>query len=144
MPITGNEEGRSWTRWSVWGPSSSEHSVRSLIGRTRSELEAPYKPSQFWMFILGFLRSPYPVSSPCNFSSFEWTIISLEAGGVLVKKWWGEKSLRDALSIQQPDVSPHFRKTDQSSYCFMNLFKICSTSTSRHFTSPISKKPTST
>lgn len=80
-----------------------------LIWRSRPGLEtqyiSPYKPSQSLMFILGFLKSLYTLSLHWGFSSFEWTIISLEADGVLVKKWWGEKSLRDACSIQQPSVS---------------------------------------
>lgn len=81
----------------------------SLIWSSRPGLEAqyisPYNPSQSLMFILGFLKSLYTLSLHCVFGSFEWTIISLEADGVLVKKWRGEKSLGDAGSIQQPSVS---------------------------------------
>lgn len=76
----------------------------SLIWRSRPGLEAqyisPYKPSQSLMFILGFLKSLYMLSLHSDFSSFEWTIISLEADGVLVKKWGGGGSLRAACSIQ--------------------------------------------
>lgn len=57
----------------------------------KAQYISPYKPSQSLMFILGFLKSLYTLSLHCDFGSFEWTIISLEADGILVKNGEGEK-----------------------------------------------------